>query len=116
MAYTFRSKRMAYDNIANGSATGIERHVAGGGGIETTRDGIDNIGVSADYVNSSNVANRVRELDCGHATLVSDANCIWFGARTGPGTGANAFDPTSATTPGYTSTTSFTSAIGELLG
>ena len=111
MGWTFRDKRRGYDNIANGSAAGQERHIVGGGGIETTRNGIDNVGTSTDYTNSSNIAGTFRELVMG-AQLVSDGNSIWFGARTA----GLPYDPSSATTPGYTSTTSWTTAVGELPG
>ena len=122
MAYTRNNKRLAYDNIANGSATGIERIVnataRGGGTIDmTSRDGYDNVAVSADA--TSYTANRARELHLG-AQNVSDSNAIWHRNADAPaGIGANApdtFAPTSATTPGYTSTTSYTTAVGELLG
>lgn len=36
MAYTKGGKRHAFDNIAVGSATGVERTIAGGGGEYTT--------------------------------------------------------------------------------
>ena len=122
MAYTRNNKRMAYDNIANGSATGIERIVDGtaraGGTIDvTSRDGYDNVATSD--VATSYTANRVRELHLG-AQLVSDANAIWRrNADVAAGIGAAAADvfaPTSDTTPGYTSATSFTTAVGELVG
>lgn len=45
MAFTFRSKRLGYDNIAEGSATGVERHNAGSSG-ETTRLTLDQRGSS----------------------------------------------------------------------
>lgn len=38
MAFTFQNRRLGYDNIANGSATGFERVVPGGGpGDSTTK-------------------------------------------------------------------------------
>jgi hypothetical protein len=38
MAFTFQNKRLGYDNIAAGSATGFERVIAGGGpGDSTTK-------------------------------------------------------------------------------
>ena len=115
MAYTLKSKRMAYDNIANGSATGIERIVSGSaadgdraGGVgatpgvdSTTRECFDNVmGTSTDGLNTSIIANRMLELVAGAQSTDSNTNN----------------EPTSATTPGYTSGTSFTSAVGELLG
>ena len=36
MAETYRGRRIKFDNIAVGSATGIERTIAGGGGERTT--------------------------------------------------------------------------------
>ena len=122
MAFTYQNKRCAYDNIANGSATGIERIVDGtargfGTPSLTSRDGYDNVATSD--VATSYTLNRVRELHLG-AQLVSDSNAIWHRNADAPaGIGANApdtFAPTSATTPGYTSATSFTTAVGELLG
>jgi hypothetical protein len=45
MAYTFQNRRLGYDNIAVGSATGFERVVPGGGpGDGTTRPGKDSGG------------------------------------------------------------------------
>lgn len=103
MAYTFRSKRLGYDNIAAGSATGFERVIAGGGpGDATTKEDINNMNVSADGVNTSYIANRMVELELGGAAGSSDSNML--------------NNPSSDTTPFYTSATSFTSSIGELLG
>ena len=111
MAFTWRSKRWGYDNIATGSATGIERIVDGTartGGVgatpgvdSTTRQCFDNVmGTSTDGLNTSIIANRMLELVAGAQSTDSNTNN----------------EPTSATTPGYTSGTSFTSAVGELLG
>lgn len=102
MAFTHKSRRIGYDNIANGSATGVERIIAGSGafGDGTTKEAIDTFGVSADCVNSSFIANRVVELELGGAAGSSDSNSV--------------NDPSSATTPFYTSATSFSSSIGEL--
>lgn len=98
MAFTFRSKRLGYDNIAAGSATGFERVIDGGGpGDATTKESGETRGVSADCVNSSYIANRVVELDLG-----------------GTSSGDYVGQPSSATSPFYTSATSFTSSIGEL--
>jgi hypothetical protein len=36
MAYIMRGKRIGFDNIAVGSATGLERTIAGGGGELTS--------------------------------------------------------------------------------
>lgn len=36
MGVTYRGKRVNFDNIAPGSATGVERTVAGGGGERTS--------------------------------------------------------------------------------
>ena len=36
MAYTRKSKRIAYDNIASGSVTGAENIIAVGGSFDTT--------------------------------------------------------------------------------
>ena len=36
MAETYRGRRLKFDNIAVGSATGVERTIAGGGGERTT--------------------------------------------------------------------------------
>jgi hypothetical protein len=36
MAETYRGRRIKFDNIAVGSATGVERTIAGGGGERTT--------------------------------------------------------------------------------
>lgn len=45
MAFTYRNKRLGYDNIANGSATGLENAVVAGTGIgETTRPNLDSGG------------------------------------------------------------------------
>ena len=101
MAFTAKSRRLAYDNIANDSATGAERIVDGSAntrGDATTKQAIDCFGVSADTVNSSFIANRVVELHPAE----------------GSSTGDYVNQPTSATTHGYTSATSYTSAIGEL--
>lgn len=101
MAYTQKSKRLGYDNIANGSAAGFERVIAGGGvGDSTTKESNETRGVSADCVNSSYIANRSVELEVGGVILSSDGNYTNV--------------PSSDTTPGYTSATSSTSAIGEL--
>lgn len=99
MAYTFKNKRLAYDNIAVGSATGQERHIAGGGGIETTKDGLDNVVVSAD--GTSYTLNRVRELPiAGHSSDAGNPTNI-------PGsTSDSSF---------YTSTTSWTTVFPERL-
>lgn len=103
MAFTFQSKRLGYDNIANGSATGFERVIAGGGpGDSTTKQSAETLGVSADLTNSSYIANRVKEFYLGQGQAVTDAN--WVG------------EPSSNLQPYRTSTTSFTSAIGENVG
>ena len=95
MAFTVKSKRLGYDNIATGSATGRERIVPGGGeGDSTTKESGENR--SASYV-----ANRHQELIMGMGGATSS------GAWTG--------EPSSATTPYRTSDTSDTSAIGERL-
>ena len=95
MAFTHKSKRMAYDQIANGSATGRENIVEVGAlgslGDRTTRQ-------SVDLLDTVFTANRVVELH----------------PAAGSSTGDYVGQPTSATTPGYTSQTSYTSAIGEL--
>ena len=36
MPFTYRNKRFGYDNIAVGSTAGQERHITGGGGLEST--------------------------------------------------------------------------------
>lgn len=101
MAFTFRSRRQGYDNIANGSASGFERVVPGGGaGDATTRESVDNRGVSADCVNSSFITNRPVELDLGMGGDTSSGDYVG--------------QPSSATSPFYTSQTSWTSAIAEL--
>lgn len=115
MAYTFKSKRMAYDNISAGNAAGGE-HLLGssadllnstvpGLADGTTRQSVETLGVSADCVNSSFITNRPVELPMGG--LVSNMNIHAAGVDQ---------SPSSATTPNYTSTTSWTSAINELLG
>jgi hypothetical protein len=102
MAYTLKSKRLGYDNIAAGSAAGFERVIAGAGtpGDSTTKESAECLGVSADCVNSSYTANRVVELDLGMGGATSSGD--WFG------------QPTTATSPYWTSGTSQTSAISEL--
>jgi hypothetical protein len=103
VAFTAKSKRVGYDNIANGSATGFERVIAGGGrGDSTTKESNDTLGVSADCANSSFIANRQVEKIMGMGGNTSTGD--WTG------------QPTSATSPYRTSVTSDTSAIGELLG
>jgi hypothetical protein len=39
MAYKYRGKTIGFDNIAAGSATGVERHIAGGGRELTSKYG-----------------------------------------------------------------------------
>ncbi len=39
MAETYRGRRIKYDNIAVGSATGVERTITGGGGERTSTYG-----------------------------------------------------------------------------
>jgi len=36
MSYAFRGRRVAYDNVANGSATGFENHHLGSSATSTT--------------------------------------------------------------------------------
>lgn len=97
MAYTFKNKRLAYDNIANGSAAGQERHIVGGGGIETTRQLIDN----GPDVNVSFTANRMHETHIGaHSSNNTNPADI-------PGSTSN--------TSFYTSGTSITSVFPERL-
>ena len=101
MAFTFKSKRVGYDNIASGAAAGFERVIEGGGpGDATTKQSIETRGVSADCVASSYIADRVVELHLGMGGATSSGD--WVG------------QPSSATTPYRTSATSFTSAISEL--
>jgi len=111
MAFVFKSRRQGYDNIATGSATGVEFHNPGASyGEKTSREHIETLGVSADCVNSSFITARPLELPMGG--IVSDANLSGHNAANP--TSIVDITPTSATTPGYTSTTSFTSAIREL--
>jgi hypothetical protein len=104
MAYTFKNKRLAYDNIASGSAAGRERHILGSAGVgdATTREVFDNVkGTSDACVNSSFIANKKHEHHMGMGGETSSGD--WTG------------QPSSATSPYRTSGSSDTSAIGELL-
>ena len=95
MAFTFKSKRLGYDNIANGSAAGFERVVPGGGpGDATTREQADTLG-------STYIADRPLELHTGQGVSTSNAN--WTGM------------PTSTEAPYQTSESSFTSVFRENL-
>ncbi len=120
MAYIRRSKLYGYDNIAAGSATGQERTItgvtpgAGTGGTEsTTFQNADNTVTSSapdSGTNTSFITGRAHDLHVGWTGVqnVTDSNVH------GPiGTADADQTPTSATTPGYTSTTSFTSFQAE---
>lgn len=106
MAYTWKSRRLAYDNIANGSATGVEFHNAGASyGEKTSRESIETRAVSADALNSSNIAGAHLELPLDNNTSAKDV--VWNGAAQ--------TSPTSDTSPGYTSGTSWTTVFPERL-
>ena len=102
MAFTHKSKRYGYDNIANGSAAGVERIVAGSGafGDATTELSVDALVTSTEGTNTSFIADRPVELLLGMGGATSSGNYVG--------------QPSSATTPFYTSETSWTSAINEL--
>ena len=89
MAFTFQSKRLGFDNIAVGSATGIERHVVGGGpGDATTR--ISRDGITA-----------------GSSTLELHVNAGLVSANSLINTGGPTTDRVSGDIPGSTSNSSF---------
>ena len=51
MAFTYRNKRFGYDNISVGNAAGLERHITGGGGLESTR--MEKVATSVSNTNTS---------------------------------------------------------------
>ncbi len=102
MAYTLKSKRLGYDNIAAGAAAGFERVVQGSAapGDATTKEAIDHFVTSDVGTNTSFIADRPVELENGGWAGSSNSNYVNV--------------PSSDTTPFYTSATSFTTAVGEL--
>lgn len=96
MAFVYRNKRLGYDSISTGNASGQERHVDGGGGIETTRTVID----SGGNTSTSALAVAMRENVIHNPTSADQLAGI---------------DTSTAPSSGYTSGSSFSSAIHELL-
>lgn len=100
MAFTWKNKRYGYDNIANGSATGIEKHT-GATSIpgETTRPNLD----SGGNTSTSVLAVGRRENTIKQCT--SDDNCA-----------NETLDTSNTSHVGHTSGTSITSVFPERVG
>src|SRR5262245_38382852 len=99
MAFTFKDRRLGYDNIAIGSATGQERVIEGGGvGDATTRTNLDSGG------NTSTAA----------LAIAKRENMIRQ-----DGDSTNDYPPTPGATSassGHTSNTSLSSVFPEVVG
>jgi len=108
LAFTFRNRRLGYDNIAAGSAAGIEFHNTGASYGEKTsnesNDGPQAAAVCREY-----------HVGPGSSTgAVSDSNLS--GHNPANPTSIVDITPTSETTPGYTSQTSWTTVQAERVG
>ena len=117
MGYTWRNKRLGFDNIANGSATGVEFHNAGASyGEKTSQQSRDRLVTSDSGTNTSLISAVNVELPMvGTSTgAVSDSNLS--GHNPANPTSIVDITPTSATTPGYTSETSWTTVQAERVG
>src|ERR1700752_3366687 len=101
MAFTYKNKRLGYDNIANGSAAGFERHNAGTSPSETSAPNRD----SGGNTSTSMLAIGRRENVVHNPT--TDDYLVGIPR-------ANSSDI--ASTSGYTSETSSTSVFPEKVG